>query len=45
MHIHMGAMDFLIFCAYFIVFSFIWRTLSHLFADKPIGQAMAYIQD
>ena len=45
MHIHLGALDFLIFCAYFIVFSFIWQTIAVRYAHTPIGRAMAYIHD
>lgn len=43
MHLHIGAVDFLIFSAYVIIFAYIWRTLSAWWADRPIGQAMAYI--
>lgn len=43
MHIHIGAMDFLIASAYIIIFAYIWRSLSAYWADRPIGQAMAYL--
>ena len=42
MHIHLGAIDFLKFCAYYLVFAFIWQTLAAKFADRPFGQGMAY---
>lgn len=43
MHIHIGALDFLITAAYVIIFAYIWRSISAYFADRPLGQAMAYI--
>jgi hypothetical protein len=43
MHIHIGAMDFFITAAYIIIFAYIWRAISSYFADRPIGQAMAFI--
>jgi hypothetical protein len=43
MHIHIGAMDFLIVWAYIIIGAYIWRALAAHFSDSPIGQAMAFI--
>lgn len=43
MHIHLGGYDFLKFGAYLIIFSYLWRSISLHLADKPIGQAMAFI--
>ena len=43
MHIHIGAMDFAITVAFIIIFSYIWRSISLHLADRPIGQAMAFI--
>jgi hypothetical protein len=43
MHIHVGALDFFITAAYIIIFAYIWRAISSYWADRPIGQAMAFI--
>lgn len=37
-----SALNFLIVSAYIIIFGFMWRALAARWADKPIGQAMAY---
>lgn len=43
MHVHISPVEFLAVAAYLIIFGFLWRTLAARLADKPIGQAMAYI--
>lgn len=43
MHIHVGALDFMITAAYIIVFAYIWRSASIYLADRKLGQAMAFI--
>lgn len=43
MHIHVGALDFMITAAYVIIFAYIWRSISCYFADRKLGQAMAFI--
>jgi len=43
MHIHVGAMDFLITAGYIIVFAFLWRTIAALNHDTAVGQAMSYL--
>ena len=42
MHIHLGAIDFLKFVAYYLIFAFIWQTIAAKLAERPIGRAMAY---
>lgn len=43
MHVHVSPVEFLTVAAYVVIFGFIWRTLSARYAEKPVGQAMAYI--
>lgn len=43
MHIHLGAMDFIIVMLYVLIGSYIWRSISLHLSDTPFGQAMAYI--
>ena len=43
MHIHIGAVDFLVVSAYVIIFAFIWRSVSAYYHDNALGQAMAFI--
>lgn len=43
MHIHVGALDFFITAAYVIILAYLWRAISSYWADRPIGQAMAFI--
>lgn len=42
-HLHVGALDALVVFAYLLIFGFLWRTASALLADRPIGEAMAFI--
>lgn len=42
MHIHLGAMDFLKFVAYYLIFAYIWQTIAAKFAHTSFGRAMAY---
>lgn len=43
MHVHVSPVEFLAIACYLVIFGFLWRTLAARLADKPIGQAMAYI--
>lgn len=43
MHIHVGALDFMITVAYVIIFAYIWRSLAAHWSDNALGQAMAFI--
>lgn len=43
MHFHIGTVDFVPLVMFIIIFGFLWRSLAAKWADKPIGQAMAYI--
>ena len=43
MHVHVSPVEFLAVACYLVIFGFLWRTLAARLADKPIGQAMAYI--
>lgn len=43
MHVHVSPVEFVTFAAYLVIFGFAWRSLALRWADKPIGQAMAYI--
>lgn len=43
MHLHIGTVDFVPLAMFLIIFGFLWRSLSAHLADRPIGQAMAYI--
>mgnify|MGYP000561917203 FL=1 len=43
MHVHVSPVEFLTVAAYIVIFGFMWRTLAGRWADKPVGQAMAYI--
>lgn len=42
-HMHIGTVDFIPLVCYFVIFGFLWRTLSARWADNSVGQAMAYI--
>lgn len=42
-HLHVSALDFLVFAAYSIVFGFLWRYLATRWAENPAGKAMAFI--
>lgn len=42
-HIHVSALDFLVFCAYSIIFGFLWRMAAVKWSDKSVGKAMAFI--
>jgi hypothetical protein len=39
----MHVVEFLKVAMYVVIFGFFWRLISARCADKPIGQAMAYI--
>ncbi len=43
MHNHVSAVDAVIVAAYVVIFAAMWRTVSAHLADRPVGQAMAYI--
>lgn len=43
MHVHVSPVEFLSTACYLVIFGFLWRTLAAQLADKPWGQAMAYI--
>lgn len=43
MHVHIDLVGFLTTGAYLVLFGFFWRTLSTRWADRPAGQAMAFI--
>lgn len=43
MHVHVSPVEFLTTAAFVVIFGFAWRTLAAKWAEKPIGQAMAYI--
>lgn len=43
MHNHVSAVDAVVVFAYVIIGAAIWRTVSAHYADKPAGQAMAFI--
>ena len=42
MHLHVGLMEFLVFCAYAVLFNFFARALAARFADTPLGEGLAY---
>lgn len=42
-HIHGSALDGLIVFATVVVCGFLWRSAAMHYADRPIGQAMAFI--
>ena len=42
-HLHVGALDALVVFAYLLIFGFLWRTAAAKLADRPLGQAMAFI--
>jgi hypothetical protein len=43
MHVHVGLPEFLMVLSSMVIAGFLWRTAAAHWADKPIGQAMAYI--
>ncbi len=43
MHNHVSAVDGAVVAAYMIIFLALWRTVAAHLADKPVGQAMAFI--
>lgn len=43
MHIHVGALQALVTFLYVIILGFLWRSLSIMWADRPIGKAMSTI--
>ena len=42
-HLHVGLFEFLVWCAYAVLFNFMARQLAAKFADRPIGDAIAYV--
>lgn len=42
-HLHISALNFLVFALYLIVFGITWRTLSSRYSDTTIGKAMSVI--
>lgn len=43
MHVHASALDAFVMFAMLLGISAAWRTVSYKLADKPLGQAMAYV--
>lgn len=43
MHNHVSAVDGVVVFAYVIIGLALWRTVSAHLADRPVGQAMAFI--
>ena len=43
MHVHASFIDAATMFAMLLVISALWRTLAFRWADRPIGQAMAYV--
>ncbi len=43
MHVHVGALNALIFLAYLLIVGFSVRVISARFPDSPLGQALAFI--
>lgn len=41
--LHVSPVEFLTTSCYVVIFAFFWRYLAARWADKPVGQAMAYI--
>jgi hypothetical protein len=42
-HVHASALDAVTVLAYIIILGAIWRTASAQLAERPIGQAMAFV--
>lgn len=42
-HVHINAVSAITIVLVVIVFSFIWRGIAGMLADRPIGQAMAAV--
>lgn len=42
-HVHASALDALTVLAYLIILGALWRTASAQLAERPVGQAMAFI--
>lgn len=42
-HVHIGAVEFFTTGLYLIVFSFLWRSVSAMLGERPLGRAMAAI--
>lgn len=43
MRIHVSPVEFVTVGAYVVLFGLAWRTVAAKLADRPVGQAMAFI--
>ena len=42
-HLHVSALDFLVFCMFAIIFGFLWNRAATALADRPLGKAMSQV--
>lgn len=43
MHVHTSAIDAVVFGALFLIMGFLTRVVAGKYADRPLGQALAFI--
>lgn len=43
MHVHVGALQAVVFLAYLLIIGFLLRTAAAVWKDRPIGKALAFI--